>query len=236
MAVKSSLARRIKLTVLIVFVVAIVLGVGEVLRRYFEREEVAAIYRVLNEAQTSNAPLAEIDPQWEELSRSLRSRLEDAPGGPLAVLSYRAVMRMSDNLHGSISLADRPTFTVRYGDLVERDVPVPDQAQLWTIQIQGSWDSSPWFAWYRGTWAGEGKSVHEIALNTGLPDERRNQASALLKLRALLKLYVGEKAVAAGEASGPEELARVPFVYQERKKLGSFKVWIHGVQAESERP
>ena len=236
MAVKSSLARRIKLTVLIVFVLAIVLGVGEVLRRYFEREEVAAIYRVLNEAQTSNAPLAEIDPQWEELSKSLRSRLEDAPGGPLAVLSYRAVMRMSDNLHGSISLVDRPTFTVRYGDLVERDVPVPDQAQFWMIQIQGSWNDSPWFEWYRGTWAGEGKSVQEIALSTGLPDERPNQASARLKLRALLKLYLGENAVAAGEASGPEELARVPFVYQERRKLGSFKVWIHGVQAGSERP
>ena len=236
MAAKSSLARRIKLLVLIVFVLALVLGVGEVLRRFFEREELAAIYRVLIKAETSNAPLARIDPDWEELSKSLRSRLEEDPLGTLAILSHRAVMRVSDNLHGSISLADRPTFTVRYGDLVERDVPLPDLPQLWTIEIQGSWDKGPWFEWYRGTWAGEGKSEHEIALDTGLPDKQENRASAWLQLRAVLKLYLGENAVVAGEASGPEELARVPFVFQERRSLGSFKVRIHGVQTGSERP
>ena len=236
MAARSSLARRIKLVVLIVFVLALVLGVGEVLRRFFEREELAAIYRVLIEAETSSAPLARIDPDWEELSKSLRSRLEDDPLGTLAILSHRAVMRVSDNLHGSISLADRPTFTVRYGDLVERDVPLPDLPQLWTIEIQGSWDKGPWFEWYRGTWAGEGKSEHEIPLDTGLPDDRRNQASALLQLRAILKLYLGDRVAAVGEASGPEEVARIPYNFRSQRLLGSFKLWIHGVQTGSERP
>ena len=73
------MGRRIKWAVLIVFVLVIVLGVGEVMRRFFEREELAAIHKALAKAQVSTDPMIEIDPQWDRLSTSLASRIEDRP-------------------------------------------------------------------------------------------------------------------------------------------------------------
>ena len=236
MGTGSKLGRRIKLTILIVFVLAIVLGVGEVLRRFFDREERTALNLVLSQAQKINEPLSEIDPQWEAMSKSLPSRLASAPSGRLGLMTHRAVMRVSADIPGAFSITDRPTGTVRYGDLLEREIPVADHPYLWTIEIQGSWDNGPWAEWYRGSWTGGGWSTAEIAMDSALSDEQREQEKVFLKLQAILKLYLGDRAIAAAEADGPEELARVPFVFHERRRLGSYRVWPRGVPTGSQRP
>ena len=236
MGTGSKSGRRIKLAVLIIFVLAIVLGVGEVMRRFFDREELTVLNRVLAQARKVNDPLSEIDPQWDAMSKSLPSRLASAPSGQLGVLTHRAVMRVSADIPGAVSITDRPTGTVRYGDLLERGIPVADQPYLWSIEIQGSWDNGPWTEWYRGSWTGGGWSTAEIAMDSALSDEQREQEKVFLKLLAVLKLYLGDRAIAAAEADGPEELARVPFVFHERRPLGSFKIWPRGVPTGSRRP
>lgn len=233
---RSRSGRRILLTILVVFVLAIVVGVAEVLRRYFEREELTAIHQVLDRARQSNAPLIEIDPDWDRLSESLRARVDAEPQGALAILAHRAVMRVSSNMHGAIKLADQSTATVRFGNLIERDVPIPDQPYVWFILVDGSWNNGPWIEWYRGSWTGDDWSEAEIVLDTGLSDADRQKASAFLRLRATLKLFFKDKSQAALQASGPDEFARVPFIFQERRTLGNFKILTGGVQTGSRGP
>ena len=83
MASKPGLWRRVKWTIVIVIGLAMVLGVGEVFRRFCDREEEAAIRRVLEQATRENAPLSEFDPKWDELEPSARARIAAAPEGKI---------------------------------------------------------------------------------------------------------------------------------------------------------
>lgn len=236
MASKMSLRRRILLTVLVVFVVAAGLGIGEVFRRFFEREELAAIRRVLSEARLDDRPLASIDPEWGELSESLRTRLEAEPKSLLAFQAYRVPMRLEYDLPGSISLVEHPTATIKYGDLIGREIPFPDQPYLWTIEIQGSWDNGPWFEWHRAIWDGEGWEETEFALDKGLTDAARERGYAVLRLRSLSKLYLDERATAAANASGSKELASLRFNFQEHEVMGRFRIWTRTTRKKSQEP
>jgi hypothetical protein len=237
MGSSSHLFRRILWAVLIVFALAAAITVGEILRRHFQREEFSAIHRVLTQARSSDLPLSEFEPDWGRLAGALRERQRKQPQGRLTVLAHRATFRVSESAPGFFSLVDQPELTVRYGDLVPREIPLPDQPAAWAVEVQGSLNHGPWFELHSGSWSpGEEPAQAVIDPARGLTDDQQEKGILLLQLRVVLKLYLGENAApATGTAVAEGERKRF-FVFQERRPLGSHRIQTGAVATGAPTP
>jgi len=221
-----STSKRLRRGALLLILLLVAVAVGEMLRRHFDREEELAIRRALVHARSTGGSPVDVEPNWLDLTESLRSRLRSDPMGTLARLAFGASARVTLDIPRSFSLSDRPRIPVIYGDRDPDEIPLPDRPYRWVAVVEGAWDRGPWQGLDRASWGSDGGTTGEIDLAASVPEDVSPTGWMSLKLRVKLKLYADDRALAMAAASSPEELAAVPFTHQEQRSLGGYRIQI----------
>jgi hypothetical protein len=212
--------------VLLVLLLLVIGAVGTMLLRYWNHEEELAIRKALVHARSKGGSPADVEPEWQDLAASLRSRLAKDPNGSLARLAFAASARVTLTVPRSFSMADRPQLPVVYGGRDPDEIPLPDRPYLWAAVIEGAWGQGAWHELGRGTWGPDGETRGEIDIAAVLPEEIPDSGWVTLRVRAILKLYTDSHAIEASAASTPEAFAAIPVTYQERRSLSGYRVQI----------